>query len=349
MATNPIKTALCSFGMSGRLFHAPFVHLDPGFELYSVYERTKSIARIEYPSIRIRRSLQELLDDHAVELVIVNTPNYTHYDFTKQALLAGKHVVVEKPFTITTKEAEELAALARGGGKMLSIYQNRRYDSDFRTVKKILDEGWLGDIVEAEFHFDRYNPALSPKQHKETPGPGTGVVYDLGPHLIDQALTLFGMPQAVFADLAVTRAHSEIEDYMEILLWYPGMRVRLKSGYFVREALPAYILHGKSGSFIKTRADVQEKHLLEGRRPGGEDWGTEPQQDMGLLHAEKDGKEIRTTIPSLKGNYGAYYEGIYRAIRNKEQAPVTPEDGIKTIRIIEAACQSNKEKKIINL
>ncbi len=338
--------------MSGRLFHAPFLDLNPDFVLYSVLERSKDLASAVYPEIRVRRSLEELLNDEAVELVIVNTPSATHYEFAKKALKAGKHVVVEKPFTATVKEAEELASIAERSGKKLSIFQNRRFDSDYKTVKKILDEGWLGEIVEAEIHYDRYNPVLSPKMHKETPGPAVGVVYDLGSHLIDQGLQLFGMPEAVFADLGFTRPGSKVEDYMEILFHYPGsLRVRIKSGYFVRETLPAYIIHGVRGSFLKTRADIQERDLLAGKKPGGEDWGKEPDNERGLLHTEKDGKLIRETIPTLQGNYGEYYERLYQAIRGQgdRQVPATPEEGIKTTRIIEAAYRSQKEKRVIDL
>lgn len=345
----PIKTALCSFGMSGRLFHAPFISLHPGFVLYSVLERSKDLARVVYPDILVRRSLEDLLNDEAVELVIVNTPSYTHFEYARIALLAGKHVVVEKPFTATTREAEELLSIAKKMGKKLSVFQNRRYDSDFKTVRQVLDEGLLGKIVEAEIHYDRYNPILSPKAHKETPGPPAGVVYDLGPHLIDQALQLFGMPDMVFADLGITRPGSRVEDYMEILLYYPELRVRLKSGYFVREPVPGFIMHGTLGSFLKTRADIQERDLQAGKKPGGRDWGHEPDSERGLLHTEKEGKVIRETLPTLQGDYGDYYEGLWRALRQDDPLPVTAEDGLHTIQIIEAAYQSNREKKIIPL
>lgn len=345
----PIKTALCSFGMSGRVFHAPFLHRHPGFELYSVWEREKSLAAAAYPSIRVRRSLEELLEDTAVELVVVNTPNYTHFEYAKKALLAGKHVVVEKPFAITVEEGEELAALAEKTGRKCSVFQNRRYDSDYKTVKKVLDENWLGKIVEAEIHYDRYSTALSPKLHKETPGPGTGLLYDLGSHLIDQALQLFGMPEAVFADLAIIRPVSKVEDYMEVLLLYPELRVRLKASYLVREPFPAYSLHGSLGSFLKSRADPQEALLLKGVPPEGEDWGTEPGLEQGLLHTEREGKEIRERIPSLKGNYREYYDRLYQAIRSGQPVPASPGEGIDILRVIEAAYRSQAEKRIINL
>ena len=208
----PINTAILSFGMSGQVFHGPFIHLHPGFNFYAVWERTKNLAQEKYPGVKTYRDLDELLSDDAIELVIVNTPTYTHYEYAKKTLEANKHAIVEKAFTTTFAEAEELAALAKHKGKFLSVYQNRRWDSDFKTVKKVLDEGLLGDVVEAEIHFDRFNQNLSPKAHKENPNPGAGVVYDLGPHVIDQALCLFGMPEAVFADIRVLRPHSQVDD-----------------------------------------------------------------------------------------------------------------------------------------
>ncbi len=343
----PIKTAICSFGMSGRVFHAPFLHVNPGFELYSVWEREKNLAAAIYPTIRTCRELPELLGDPATELVIVNTPNYTHYDYTKLALQAGKHVIVEKPFTITEAQGLELIELAKQTGKKLSSYQSRRFDSDFRTVRRIVESGVLGKIVEAEIHYDRFTPTLSPKVHKETPGPGTGLLYDLGAHLIDQALQLFGDPEAVFADLFIIRDNSKVDDYMEVLLYYPGLRVRLKSSYLVREPLPAYSVFGHKGTFIKTRADVQEKHLLAGEAPTGDDWGVEPVSEQGLLHTEVDGKVIRERVPTEKGSYMDYFNGMYEAIRNNAPLPVTAEQGLRIIRVIEKAYQSRAEKKIV--
>jgi scyllo-inositol 2-dehydrogenase (NADP+) len=345
-----IKTALCSFGMSGWVFHAPFIHLHDGFELYAVFERTKNLAEEKYPGIKTFRSLEEMLADDAIELVIVNTPNYTHFEYAKLALLAGKHVVIEKPFTNTVAEAEELIALAEKQNKKLSVYQNRRWDSDFKTVQKVVQEKWLGEVVEAEIHFDRYSETLSYKQHKETPGPGAGILYDLGPHLIDQALQLFGMPMAVFADATNLRPISQVDDYLELILFYNNLRVRLKSGYLVRELLPAYIFHGTKGSFIKPRADVQETELQKGKTPAESDWGTEPEAGKGLLHTDKDGQNIiREYISSEKGNYMAYYDGLHQALRLDKPVPVSAEDGLKVIRIIEAAFKSVQEKRTIQL
>lgn len=343
----PINTALCSFGMSGYVFHAPFISVHPRFNLYGVWERTKNEAEQQYPGVKTFRTLEEMLADANIELVVVNTPSVTHYDFARQVLQAGKHLVVEKPFTAAVQEAEELIQLAEAKNMKLSVFQNRRWDSDFRTVKKILDEGLLGEIEEAEIHFDRFTPGLSHKIHKETPTAAVGSLYDLGSHLIDQALQLFGLPLALFADLQVTRPGSKVDDYFDLKLYYPSHRVILKSSYFVREPLPGFVVHGSKGSFIKSRADVQEKQLIAGKIPGTAGYGIEPETEKGLLHTEQGGKIIRELVPTLNGNYMEYYDGIYNAIRNDQPVPVSAADGMNVIRLIEAAVQSSREKRVV--
>ncbi len=345
----PINTALCSFGMSGRVFHAPFLKVNPGFQFYAVWERSKNLAKKIYPEVKTYSSLETMLADDSIELVIVNTPNYTHYEYAKKALQAGKHVVIEKPFTVTVKEGEALIELAKKKNKKLSVYQNRRYDSDYKTIKKILSQNILGDLVEVEMHFDRYKKELSPKLHKEIPGPGAGSLYDLGSHLIDQALQLFGMPQQIFADIKSMRPISKVADYWELLFYYDTKRVRIKSSYVVREALPGYVFHGLKGSFIKPKTDVQEEMLQAGNIPGRKDWGKEPSSQKGLLHTEMKGKEIRKFIKSEQGNYNEYYNALYAAIRNNKPLPVTAEEAVNVIKIIEAAYKSSEKKCVINL
>ncbi len=343
----PIKTAILSFGMSGRIFQAPFIHLHPGFELTGIWERSQSASLEFYPGIRIYRSLEEILADNNIELVIVNTPTGTHFDYAKKVLEAGKHAVVEKAFTTTLEEARILKELAEKNNLVLSVFQNRRWDSDFKTVQKVIREGWLGEIMEAEIHFDRFKDELSPKAHKETPLPGAGILNDLGPHLIDQALLLFGMPDFVFADLRLTRPGSKVDDYFEILLYYPMLRVRLKAGYQVREPFPAYVIHGRKGSFLKNRADVQEAQLMLNHTPNLTDWGTEPESEQGLLHTEKDGQIIRQRIPTLQGNYYDYFEGIFQSIRNHQPVIVSANDGMAVMSVIEKCFQSSMQKKAI--
>jgi scyllo-inositol 2-dehydrogenase (NADP+) len=256
--------------------------------------------------------------------------------------------VVEKAFTANAAEAEELKALASKNGVKLSVFQNRRWDSDYKTVKKVVEDGLVGEVVEATFAYDRFNAALSYKVHKETPSPGSGIVKDLSPHLVDQALFLFGMPESVFADLMITRQDSKVDDYFEILLYYKKHRVRLHSGYFVREPVPSYVIYGRNGSFLKSRADVQETKLQAGERPTKEGW-TEPDNERGLLHTEKDGKVIKENIPTLSGNYYAYYDGVYEAIANGKEMPVTADDGIRVMKVIDAVYKSAKEGRVVTL
>ena len=344
-----IKTALLSYGMSGKVFHAPFLELHPGFELIGSWERSKKLIQEDYPETKSFPSLESILEDTTIDLVIVNTPVATHFEYAKKVLLSGKHAVVEKAFTTTIAEALELKALAKENRLKLSVFQNRRWDSDFKTVKKIIDDAMLGEIVEAEFHFDRYNPGLSPKKHKESDNPGAGILKDLGPHLIDQVLFLFGMPNTVFADIRITRDGSLVDDYIDILLYYSTFRVRLKAGFFVRECVASYIVHGKKGSFLKPRGDVQENNLKLGHKPNLTTWGTEFENDKGLLHTEVNGKIIKKKVSTLQGNYYDFFEGLYQSIAHKNPEPVTAQDGVNVMRIIEAAIDSNQKKQAINL
>ncbi|SHF98657.1 Predicted dehydrogenase [Flavobacterium segetis] len=343
-----IKTALLSYGMSGKIFHAPFLDFHPGFEILGAWERTKKLIQVDFPHFKSYPTLEELLADD-VNLVVVNTPVETHYEYTKKVLLAGKNAIVEKAFTTTVAQAKELATIASEKGLKLTVFQNRRWDSDFKTVQAILVQDLLGEMVEAEFHFDRYNPNLSPKLHKETSNAGAGILKDLGPHIIDQALFLFGMPKSVFADIRITRDHSVVDDYFDILLYYSDFRVRLKAGFFVREANPAYLIHGKKGSFLKPRGDVQEDELKLGKKPNLDNWGIESIEHQGLLHTEINGEIVKKLIPTLQGNYYDFFDGVYNSISNNSVEPVTALDGIRVMQIIEASIQSSNHKRAIVL
>jgi predicted dehydrogenase len=343
-----IKTALLSYGMSGKVFHAPFIAIHPGFELVGSWERSKKLIEEDYPTVKSYPTIEDVLADD-IDLVIVNTPVETHYEYAKKVLEAGKHAIVEKAFTTTVAQAQELADLAKAKGLKLAVFQNRRWDSDFKTVQKVVKDGILGDIVEAEFHFDRYNPSLSIKAHKETANSGAGILKDLGPHLIDQALHLFGFPKSVFADIRITRENSLVDDYMDLLLYYDDFRVRLKAGFFVREANPAYVVHGKKGSFLKPRGDVQEDDLKLSKISNLACWGTESEELKGLLHTEIEGKIVKEKIPTFQGNYYDFFDGVYQSITVNIVEPVTADDGVKTMTIIEAAIASNAQHKVIHL
>lgn len=343
-----IRTALLSYGMSGKVFHAPFLSIHDGFELVGAWERSKKLIQHDFLDAKSYPSLEAVLDDD-IDLVVVNTPVDTHFEYAKKVLLAGKHALVEKAFTTTVAEAEELNALAKTKSLKLAVFQNRRWDSDFLTVKEICEKGILGDLVEAEFHFDRYNPQLSAKQHKETPSNGAGILKDLGPHLIDQALFLFGLPNGVFADIRYTRQDSVVDDCFDILLYYDRFRVRLKAGFFVREMIPSFVLHGKKGSFLKPRGDVQEDELKLGKKPNRTTWGTELEANKGLLHTEINGEIIRKKMPTLSGNYFGFFDGLCNSITNRSDEPVTAQDGINVMKIIEAAIESNDSKKVVTI
>jgi len=343
-----IRTGICSYGMSGRLFHAPFIQSHPGYELTAIVERHKNDSRERYPQSRLCRSVEELIADESIQLIIINTPTHLHYENARAALLAGKDIVVEKPFTVTVNEAEELTSLAKKENLFLSIYQNRRYDGDYHAVKNVIDKKLLGELREVEIHYDRYRPGYSGKPHKEGGLPGAGILYDLSPHLVDQALQLFGWPQALFADVWKMRDDVVPPDYFEMLFYYPKMRVRLKATCIARETVPAYLLHGMKGSFLQQRSDLQEIQLNAGAIPSIESWCPPPAQPDGILHTEINGEVILSHLTSTPGNYMGYYDDLYKALTGAAPNPVPAEDGIKTIRIIEAALKSAAEGRVVH-
>ncbi|MBI1343983.1 MAG: oxidoreductase [Terrimonas sp.] len=344
-----IKTGIASYGMSGKLFHAPFIDAHPGYELAAIVERHRNDSRERYPQAQLYRSFEDLLADESIELVIVNTPTHTHYEYVQAALRAGKKVIVEKPFTVLLREAIELAELAEKKGLFLCIYQNRRYDGDYRAVKNVVEKNWLGDLREVEIRYDRYRPAYGGKQHKEGDLPGAGIIYDLSPHLVDQALQLFGRPEAVFADVWKMRPDVQARDYFEILLYYQQCRVRLKATCIARETVYAYMLQGMKGSFLQHRSDLQEQKLLDAVKPSFENWSGELPGPDGLLHTEINGEVIKQQTISSPGNYMFFFDDVYKALTGQGPNPVPASDGVRTIEIIEAALQSSAEGKKIYL
>lgn len=344
----PIRTALVSFGISSRTFHAPFLSTLPGFRLDAVLERNGSMAAERYPDIRTYRTIEALLSDNEIELVVITSPNSTHFPYALAALEAGKHVVVEKPFTIRSSEAALLCSRAEETGKICSVYQNRRYVSDFRTMQDILQKKLLGDVHTFTAHYDRYRP--DPRTYgvwREFEEPGAGVFYDLGPHLIDQSLMLFGKPQAILADVRSQKNYVKVDDCFDVHLDYGFLRVSLHASMLVREMGPRYQLHGTLGSFLKSGEDPQEDLLKAGAIPTGGDWGYEDPSTHGLIHTSINGKVIRETYPSLPGDYGDYYRNIFRSIREGATVSETPQQGHDVIRIIELALESSQARQWI--
>ena len=325
MSIAPIRTALLAYGMSGKLFQAPFLAAHPGFELYGVVERTEARMHLDYPGIRRFTSLAELLADASVELVVVNTPSNTHVELARQALAAGKHVLLEKPVATSLAELQGLLALAREQGRHLLAYQNRRWDSDFQAVQRVVESGLLGQLIEVHFRFDRYKPALHTKKFKEEPGPGAGLLFDLGPHLIDQALCLFGRPLSATKTLSRHRPGSRVDDFFSLHLCYPrGLSVWLTSSLLVAAPGPSYVLHGTRGSFQKERTDPQEAQLLAGMLPTAPDFGHEqPGQEGRLVLASPEGQVRTVRPPAAPGNYLSLFEAVYQTLRQGVAYPIS--------------------------
>jgi scyllo-inositol 2-dehydrogenase (NADP+) len=344
-----INAALVSFGMSGKVFHAPFLATNPNFNLIGSWERSQKNIEAAYPGSKSFNSYEELLADTSIDLVIVNSPNDTHFVYAKSALLAGKHVVVEKAFTVTAKEAEELDVLADSKGLKLAVYHNRRYDADFLTIQKLIQEGEIGTFQDVQISFERYRTTLSPKIHKESVTPGAGLLYDLGPHLVDQAILLSGMPLAVFADIRITRKVSIIDDYFTMILYYPSHRITLTSGMLYMTEGPGYKVYGTKGCFIKNRSDVQEAELIAGKLPNSQGWGAESPEDYGTLYTDMNGIITHKVIPSIPGNYGIFYDKLADAILNNGPLPTSAAEGANIIRVLEAARNSAFNKRVVGV
>lgn len=348
-----VKVGLCAFGMSGKVFHAPFLKEHPGFLMSAVVERSKEESKEKYPDATIYRSVEEMLNNADIEVVVVNTPVQTHFEYVKKALEAGKNVIVEKPFTVDVSEAEQLVELTERKGLFLSVYQNRRFDRDFLQVKKIINDKKLGNIKEVEIRFDRFRTEPSGKQHKENPQQtGSGSLHDLGAHLVDQVVQLFGFPEKLFADVFSMKGIEYANDYFEILLFYKDkMRVRLKSSVFSKEAHYAYVVHGSKGSFLQERTDDQETELVAGVLPTyGESWMLPLKGSDGILNYINDqGETERVLTNSEPGNYMNYYQGIYEHIVFGYDLPSPGKEVIQNMKIIDASIESSNKEKVINL
>jgi predicted dehydrogenase len=339
-----INVGLIGYGMAARVFHAPVIESVAGLRLKKVVERHTEEARKRYPWVEVVREAAALLEDEEIELVVIATPNVSHFELARQALLAGKHVVVEKPFTNTSAQAQELIDLARERGKLISVHQNRRWDGDFQTVKKLLAHQLLGRLVEYESHYDRFRNYARPHAWREEEGEGSGILFDLGSHLIDQAQVLFGLPRMIMADIRIQREFSKTADNFELVLHYDNLKVTLKAGMLAREQGPRFILHGTEGSFVKHGIDPQEEALKRGLTPVEPHWGEEPKELWGKLNTQVGGLHLEGRVETIAGCYQAYYQNIVEAIAGRAELAVKPEEARNTIRIIELALESNERK-----
>lgn len=342
-----LNVGLAGYGMAAKVMHAPFLKVSGQYRVSCVLERNRSDSSQLFPDAKIVKSFDELLSADDVDVIVITTPNQTHFPYAEKALLKGRHVVLEKPFTITSKEALTLINTAKSQNKIISVYQNRRYTADFITIKEIMNKGLLGRVHEYEARYDRYRPEAKPNAWREESGPGNGIFYDLGSHLIDQALYLFGLPEYVTADIRLQRPHARADDYFDVRLDYGFNRVTLKSGMLVREPGPRYLIHGLGGSFIKYGDDPQEALLKQGILPDSADWGSEGPEQYGLLHADIEEQDTVIRYPSLQGNYGLFYINLYQSIVNDAALKEKPEHGYNTIRLIELAFESSKRKATV--
>ncbi|MBA4601355.1 oxidoreductase [Thermoactinomyces mirandus] len=345
----PTHTGLIGFGFSGSTFHAPIIKTVDTLQISKVLSSRPDKVKQHLPAANVCENIDEIMRDPKIELVIITSPNQTHYPYARKALEARKHVVVEKPFVLTTRQADDLIRLARETNRFVSVYQNRRFDSDFLTLQECMRQGILGKIHTYEAHFDRYRPQVRDRW-REWDLPGSGLLYDLGSHLIDQALFLFGKPKTVYADLLKQRPHAKAIDYFHLVLGYEsGLRVILEAGCLVKSPGPRLMVHGSRGTFMKYGLDPQEEQLKQGLTPLSHGWGKETPDQYAKVWFEKESLEFESTIPSLAGCYEKYYQQIAEAIRTGGKPPVTAEEARETIRVIEAAIQSDQERRLIDL
>jgi predicted dehydrogenase len=343
-----IKVGVIGFGLAGQAFHAPTIRGVAGLELACILARSGTLAQRKYPDVRVARTLEELLSDEQIQLCVVATPNTSHFDLTQRCLKAGRHVVVDKPFAPTLREAEELVGIAQQQKRLLTVYQNRRWDGDFQTVKKIVRSGELGEVAEYEVRYDRFRPELKAGSWRERAEPGSGILFDLGPHVIDQALVLFGPPQGVSARLFYQRG-APVDDGFDVALEYPKFRAMVRSRMLAYAPGPHFLIHGSRGSFVKYGMDPQEEILRKGDAPSGTDWGprwgADPEELWGTLSLA-DGtlpRRIQTEI----GDYRRYYANVRDAILGKAASDVTPEQALRTMRVLELAEKSHREQRTV--
>jgi scyllo-inositol 2-dehydrogenase (NADP+) len=338
-----IEVGLVGFGLAGRAFHSQVVRAVPGLHLAAIFQRSGDGAAKAYPDVRIVRSYEELLAIPEIRLIVIASPNDTHSEFARSALASGRDVLVDKPFTPTLAEAVELVRLAKAAGRVLTVYQNRRYDGDFATVRKVVADGALGRVVTFETHYDRYRPLLKPGAWREKPGPGNGVWFDIGPHLVDHALLLFGEPKAITADIRIEREHAQVDDAFDVTLDYPnGTRASLRSSILAAAPRPRFVLLGTQGSFVKQSIDPQENNLRFEKIPATGPWGMQNEENWGVLTTPRGDGFERRSIPNAAVDYRDFYANLRDALLGDAQLVVSPEWALSVMRVLELAQESSR-------
>lgn len=339
-----LNVALVGYGYVGKTFHAPLIAHTPGLHLHTVVSSDPQKVLADFPQVRVVDKPQDAFADPDIHLVVIAAPNAVHAALACEALAQGKHVVVDKPFTVTVDEARNVVAQASQAGRLLSVFQNRRWDSDFLTLKQLLQHDALGEVTEFHSHFDRHRPQVVDRW-REQDQPGSGLWFDLGPHLLDQAVQLFGMPQAIFADIALQRTGGQAADYFHALLRYPRHRVVLHAGSLVPANGLRFAVHGSRASFLKHGLDTQEATLRAGGVPGQADWGVDPLP--GHLHVEgADGQGEH--VHAIAGDYRDYYRAMREAILGHAPPPVTPQQALQVMALLEWGVQSSATRREVD-
>ena len=342
-----VKVGLIGFGLAGQAFHAPMIRAVPGLDLACILERHGSLAQQKYPDVRIARSLEDLLAEKQIRLCVIATPHASHFDLAQRCLLAGRDVVVDKPFTTSSSDAMQLIELAEKNRRVLTVYQNRRFDGDFLTVQELLASDALGRVVAYESHFDRFRPAIKENAWRERPEPGSGILFDLGPHIFDQAMVLFGTPLAIDADVFSEREGSQVDDAFDVRFEYERIRAVLRASVMTVAPGPRFVIHGTTGSFVKYGLDPQEALLRRGDAPAGPNWGEEPESDWGTLTRPNGDSIITEKIRTHAGDYRRFYENVRDAIAEGKPLAIPPREALRTVRAIELVKQSSRERRTI--
>lgn len=350
MTSQPLRVGLVGYGFAGQTFHAPVLSAVPGLELAAVASSQPHKVHADWPGVAVVPDVTALVARSDIDLIVVATPNAQHHPVAKAALEAGKHVVVDKPFTLDVAEARGLKLLSERNNRILAVYQNRRFDSDFLTLKQLLASGELGRLVYLESHFDRFRPEVK-ERWREQAVPGSGLWVDLGSHLVDQAVQLFGRPDTIQLDTAVLRDGAVVEDYFHAVLRYESgphspLRVVLHSTTLAAHAAPRYIVHGTRGSYVKHGVDTQEDALRAGQRPPAEGWGADP-LDGELTLIDGNGTPTKRSVPTLPGNYVDYYAAVRDAILGRGPNPVPPEQAVELMELLDLGRQSALEGRAL--
>lgn len=344
--TASLNVALIGYGYVGKTFHAPLIAATPGLELHTVVSSDAAKVAADFPGARVVADLETALADPAIDLVVIATPNALHAPQALAAFAAGKPVVVDKPFALDTAQARQMADAAKAAGKLLAVFHNRRWDSDFLTLQRLIAEGALGQVVQYESHFDRFRPQVRDRW-RERAGPGAGAWMDLGPHLLDQALVLFGQPLAISADIGVQREGAEADDYFHVVLRYPTLRAILHGSLLTAASDLRLAVHGTQASYLKHGLDPQEAQLKAGMTPGAPGWGRDSRH--GVLVTVEDDLQIRADVrPEISG-YRTFYAGARDAILHGAPSPVPVEEALRVMDFLELARRASDERREISL